>query len=108
MLRTIIVSVSLLVAPGAMAASFNSAVEQVLRAQTGGEFAELNDSQKTEMVACVQQVLAKVPDGLKRPVTEASNIDEMQDRFGELVLAEQAKWKQRIAKACGHIAMKDS
>jgi hypothetical protein len=90
-----------------MAASFNSAIQQVLMAQTGGEFAELNANQKTEMVACVQQVLAKVPEGLQRPVTEASNIDEMQDRFGELVLAEQAKWKQRIAKACGHIAMKD-
>ena len=48
---------------------------------------------------------ADVPDAKKRHVAEAASYDEMEDRFGEVVLADRAEFKQKITKECGEIAM---
>jgi hypothetical protein len=49
--------------------------------------------------------LSGLPNGRKRYIVEGSTLDEQQDRFGEVVEADRAKWKQAIAKACSSIAM---
>jgi hypothetical protein len=88
----------------AHAISFNAAVEQVLLAQRSGPLTKLNDDNKREMVACVVSALAGVPDGRKRYVTQGATPDEVQDRFGEVVMENRAEWKQYIAKRCAGIA----
>ena len=89
----------------ANAASFGAVVEKVLMSQQSGPVAKLNTDRKRQLVACVNKVLAAMPAGKKRYVTEASSLDEMQDRFGEVVMENRAEWKQKIAKSCASIAM---
>jgi hypothetical protein len=50
-------------------------------------------------------VLADLPNGKKRFVIEGANYDEQQDRFGEVVMANRAEWKQKIARSCAHIVV---
>ncbi len=49
--------------------------------------------------------MADVPEAKQRYVVEAANYDEMENRFGEVVLADRAEFKQKITKECGEIAM---
>jgi hypothetical protein len=92
-------------ASGSYAASFNSAVEKVLVQQK--EIKELDSAARGQMVACVQKVLAEVPGEKQSYVAEAANFEEMEDRFGEVVLANQAEFKQMITKECGSIVMEN-
>jgi hypothetical protein len=84
---------------------FPSAVEQVLLAQKDGPVGQLGDDKKRALIACVNQVLNELPDGKKRFVVEAASFDEMEDRFGEVVMENRAEWKQRIAQGCAHIVV---
>ena len=87
------------------AAEFSSAVEQVLMKQK--EITDLDAGRRAQMIACVKQSLQAVPAGKQRYVEEAANYDEIESRFGEVVLADNAKFKQKITKDCGEIAVSD-
>ena len=89
----------------ASAQSFNAVVEQVLMSQRSGPVSKLPDARKRELVSCVSGVLAGLPAGKKRFIAEAASFDEMQDRFGAVVMENRAEWKQKIAKKCASIAM---
>ena len=92
-----------LASPG-LAADFNSVVETVLAKQP--QVTDLPPDRQRAMIACVKKVLANVPAGQKRRVEEAKDYNQMEDRFGELVLADRAKFKQQITTDCGEIAVK--
>jgi hypothetical protein len=97
---------SVLVSGNAVAGgNFGAAVEQVLMAQQDGPVAKMSEGKKRELVACVNGVLAKLPAGKKRYVAESASFDQMQDRFGEVVMENRAEWKQKIAKSCAKIAL---
>ena len=89
----------------ANAGGFGAVVEKVLMSQQSGPVAKLDPDRKRELVACVNKVLAKLPAGKKRYVSEAASFDEMQQRFGKVVMENRAEWKQKIAKSCASIAM---
>ena len=98
--------VALTLASNAMAGpDFPAAVEQVLQAQQDGPVSQLNDDKKRELIACVNNVLTELPDGKKRFVVEAASFDEMENRFGKVVMENRAEWKQRIARNCAHIVV---
>ena len=84
---------------------FPTAVEQVLQAQQDWPVGQLNDDKKRELIACVNNVLTELPDGKKRFVVEAVSFDEMENRFGKVVMENRAEWKQRIARSCAHIVV---
>jgi len=90
----------------AYAADFNSAVEKVLRQQK--QIKELDADRQVKMIACVKQVLADVPPQKKAYVAEGASVSEMEDRFGEVVLANQAEFEKAITRQCGGIAMEES
>ena len=96
---------SMVAGPAYAGSSFPSIVEKVLMSQQSGPVAKLDADRKRQLVACVNNVLAALPAGKKRYVTEASSLDEMQDRFGEVVMENRAEWKQKITKSCASIAM---
>ena len=93
------------VSPAVAGMAFPNAVEQILLNQNSGPVAKLPDARKRELIACVNQVLAELPNGKKRFVTEAANSAELEDRFGSVVMENRAEWKQRIARGCAHIAV---
>jgi hypothetical protein len=82
---------------------FSTAVEQVLIRQK--EITDLDPARQREMITCVNGVLAGVPEPTKSNVAQAANIEEMEDRFGEMVMADQAALKQQITAECGDIVM---
>jgi hypothetical protein len=86
-----------------MAADFSAAVEQVLLRQK--EITDLDAGKQREMIACVNGVLADVPDPTKDTVAAAGSLDAMEDAFGEMVMADRAKLKQKITEVCGGIVM---
>jgi hypothetical protein len=91
---------------GALAGGdFPTVVTQVLMNQADGPVAKLEAGKKQELIACVNTVLADLPNGKKRFVVEGASYDEQQDRFGEEVMAKRAEWKQKIAKRCAHIVV---
>jgi hypothetical protein len=90
---------------GALAGDFPAVVAQVLMNQSDGPVAQLDTGKKQELIACVNTVLADLPNGKKRFVVEGASYDEQQDRFGEVVMANRAEWKQKIAKRCAHIVV---
>jgi len=98
-------SASMLAAPAAEAASFPSVVRAVLDSQTEGRIAQMGRDQRARMTDCVIGALSGLPNGKKRYIVEGATLDEQQDRFGEVVQEDRAKWKQAIAKACSSIAM---
>jgi hypothetical protein len=93
------------VSQAAAGPSFPTAVEQVLMHQSEGPVSRLPADKKRELVACVNDVLAGLPNGKKRFVTEAASYDELEDRFGKVVMENRAEWKQRIAQGCAHIVV---
>jgi hypothetical protein len=106
----LMVSASLLIGttPGAQGASFPQVVRAVLDAQTDGRLAKMGRDQRSRMTDCVIATLAGLPGGKKRYITEGASLDEQQDRFGEVVQEDRAKWKQKIATACSKIAVESS
>lgn len=89
----------------AQAGGFGAVVEKVLMSQQSGPVAKLDENRKRELVGCVNNVLAALPNVKKRYIAEAASFDEMQDRFGEVVMENRAEWKQKIARSCASIAM---
>jgi len=89
----------------ASAITFPSAVDQILRSQQSGPVSKLDDARKGELIVCVNDVLSGLPNGKKRFVLEAASFDEMQDRFGTVVMENRAEWKQKIAAGCAHIVI---
>lgn len=84
---------------------FPSVVAQVLMNQTNGPVSKLDQGKKQALIACVNTVLANLPNGKKRFVVEGASYDEQQDRFGAVVMENRAEWKQKIAKNCAHIVV---
>jgi hypothetical protein len=103
-----VVLVSLLSATPATAASFPSVVRNVLDSQTDGRLAKMGRDQRARMTDCVIATLAGLPGGKKRYIAEGATLDEQQDRFGEVVQEDRAKWKQKIATACSKIAVEST
>lgn len=91
--------------PASADQAFSRAVEKVLMSEKDGRVAELDAARKKDLIACVNTVLEKLPPPKQRYVVEAADIDEMQDRFGEVVMADGAAWKQKITKACQEIVV---
>jgi hypothetical protein len=91
--------------PAVAGPNFPTAVEQVLMHQDEGPVSRLPAERKRELIACVNEVLSGLPNGKKRFVTEAASYDELEDRFGKVVMENRAEWKQRIAKGCAHIVV---
>ena len=105
MTATAILLTALALPAPAFAGGFGSVVEKVLMAQQDGRVGKLSAEKKRELVSCVTGVLEKLPAGKKRYVANASSFDQMQDRFGEVVMENRAEWKQKIAKSCAKIAL---
>ena len=101
----LLASIAISVPSAALAASFPSVVRAVLDSQSDGRLASMDGGQRSEMTDCVIATLAGLPGGKKRYITEGATLDQQQDRFGEVVMEDRAKWKQKIASACGKIAM---
>ena len=91
--------------PAVAGPSFPRAVEQVLLHQDKGPVSKLPTDKKRELIACVNEVLTGLPTGKKRFVTEAGSYDELEDRFGKVVMENRAEWKQKIAASCASIAV---
>jgi hypothetical protein len=87
------------------AASFNSVVETVLMQQK--RIKELDADRQGQMIACVKKTLAVVPAERQSYVAAATDFDEMEERFGEVVLANQAEFEKLITRECGGIAIKN-
>lgn len=93
------------VSPAAAGITFPAAVEQILRNQQSGPVSRLPAAKKNELISCVNQVLSDLPNGKKRFVIQAASFDELEDRFGKVVMENQAEWKQKIARGCAHIVV---
>lgn len=102
-----VVLASLLFAGPAFAADFSSVVRAILNHQTDGPLAEMDGDRRAKMTDCVVETLAALPQGLKRQILEGENIEDQEHRFGRVVDADHAKWRQTIARQCGHIAVED-
>jgi hypothetical protein len=104
-LSTVVTLTAGMFSPAAAAPSFPRAVEQVLLHQDKGPVSKLPADKKRELIACVNQVLTALPTGKKRFVIEAANYDELEDRFGKVVMENRAEWKQKIAASCASIVV---
>ena len=104
----VLASLAIGAAPTASAASFPAVVRAVLNSQTDGRLASMGPDQRLRMTDCVIATLAGLPGGKKRYVVEGASLDEQQDRFGEVVQEDRAKWKQKIAAACSKIAVEQN
>ena len=93
------------ISPAAAGPAFPTVVEQILMHQDQGPVSKLPADRKRELIVCVNQVLAEMPKGKQRFVAEAASYDEMEDRFGKVVMENRAEWKQRIAQGCAHIVV---
>lgn len=91
--------------PAQAGSSFPAAVERILLNQKQGRVSTLNMETKRALVACVNDVLAGMPNGMKRYVLAAASFDDMEDRFGKVVMQNRAEWKQKIARGCSHIVV---
>jgi hypothetical protein len=92
-------------APVEAGGSFAAAVERILMNQKEGRVSTLPPEKKRALVTCVNEVLSEMPNGMKRFVLEASSYDDMESRFGKVVMENRAEWKQKIAQGCAHIVV---
>jgi len=98
---------ALLSAAPAAAADFPTVVRAILDHQSDGPLAEMDSERRGRMTDCVIDTLAALPSGLKRQIVEGKDLEEQEHSFGRVVDADRAKWRQNIARACGHIATGD-
>jgi hypothetical protein len=91
--------------PAAAGGSFSAAVETILMNQTEGRVSTLSVDKKRELIACVNNVLTEMPNGMKRYVLAAASFNDMEARFGKVVMENRAEWKQKIARGCAHIVV---
>jgi hypothetical protein len=92
-------------ATAANAAEFPTVVRAILDSQTTGRLAAMSPDKRVRMTDCVIATLNGLPSGKKRYIVEGKNLDEQEDRFGQVVDEDNAKWRQNIARACASIAM---
>jgi hypothetical protein len=102
---TVALTVVAAATPTFAGASFPAVVEKVLMNQTDGPVSKLPPAKKRELISCVNEVLAELPNGRKKFVIAATNYDDMEHRFGTVVMENRAEWKQRIARGCAHIVV---
>ena len=95
---------SILLIPPAAAADFPTVVRAILDHQTDGPLTEMDAEKRAEMTECVIQTLSAVPEGLQRKIIEGKDVEEQEHVFGQVMDADHAKWRQTVAKECGHIA----
>lgn len=93
------------VSPATAGPNFPTAVEQILMRQDEGPVSRLPADKKRALIVCVNEILAELPSGQKRFVTEAASYEELEVRFGKVVMENRAEWKQRIARGCAHIVV---
>ena len=100
------IAATLLIAAAApaTAADFNAVVRAILDHQTDGPLADMEAPRRAKMTSCVVETLQALPSGFKRKIVEAGNLDAQEHAFGQVVDDNHAKWRQTIAKSCGHIA----
>jgi hypothetical protein len=103
--RQALVGLSLFLAAPAFAADFSTVVRAILNHQTDGPLAEMERDMRSRMTDCVVETLAALPSGLKRKITEGATLEDQEHAFGQVVDADHAKWRQTIARECGHIAV---
>ena len=53
----------------------------------------------------MNEVLTDLPNGKKRYVIEAASFDDLEQRFGKVVMENRAEWKQKIAQGCARIVI---
>ena len=100
----VVILASLFLATPAAAADFPTVVRSILDHQTDGPLTEMDADKRAEMTNCVIQTLSALPQGLQRKIVEGKDLEEQEHLFGQVVDADHAKWRQTIAKECGHIA----
>lgn len=100
-----IVAASAGFSPASAGPTFPAAVEQILMNQNDGPVSKLPADKKRELIVCVNEVLAELPNGKKKFVISAASYDELEQRFGSVVMENRAEWKQRIARGCAHIVV---
>jgi hypothetical protein len=84
---------------------FPAAVDRILSNQTDGRISSLSPERKRRLIDCVNDVLAGMPNGMQRFVLAAADYEDMEDRFGEVLLENRAEWKQSIARSCAQHAV---
>jgi hypothetical protein len=84
---------------------FPAAVNRILSNQTDGRISTLSPESKSKLIDCVNDVLAGMPNGMQRFVLAAADYEEMEDRFGKVLLENRAEWKQNIARSCAQHAV---
>ena len=99
-----IVAAALLLSSAPASADFPTVVRSILDRQTDGPLSEMEPDRRSKMTDCVIQTLGALPSGLQKRVVDAGDIDAQEDEFGKVVDENHAKWRQTIAKTCGHIA----
>lgn len=104
--RTAAALLVLISATSTFAADFPTVVANIMNAQTDSRIASLDAARKQEMIACVNGVLSKLPNGKKRFVVEGASFAEQESRFGQVVKENRAEWEQKIARACASIVVR--
>lgn len=104
-LAAIAIAAAVWTAPAEAGGSFPAAVERILLNQTEGRVSTLPMPKKRALISCVNNVLTAMPNGMKRFVLAANSFDEMENRFGKVVMQNRAEWKQKIARGCAHIVV---
>jgi hypothetical protein len=84
---------------------FNAALAIVLNGQTSGPLAKMDATRKQRMIDCVTGVLSRLPKPSQRQIAAGADFEDIQDRFGKVVMANRAEWKQKIARTCGKFAV---
>jgi hypothetical protein len=102
--RNLAVVAMLLPAAPALAADFPTVIKNILDHQSDGPLTEMEPDKRAKMTDCVIQTLSALPSGLQRKIVDAGGLEEQEHAFGQVVDADHAKWRQTIAKECGHIA----
>ena len=88
----------------AQGADFPTVVRAILDNQADGPLTEMQPDQRARMTDCVIETLSALPDGMKRKIVDAGDLEAQEHAFGQVVDENHAKWRQTIAKSCGDIA----
>jgi hypothetical protein len=79
---------------------FNAAVERMLMNMKTGAVSQMSEAEKKDLVACVQKVFSGIPDEKKQYIASAKDQSELEERFDEVGLENQAALKQQVRDEC--------
>jgi hypothetical protein len=96
---------TLSLAATAEAADFPTIVRAILNAQTDGALAGMSPQKRGLMTNCVVDTLQALPEGQKRQIVAGADLDAQEHTFGQVVMANRAAWKKKIAAHCSQIAL---